>query len=114
MAGQGCVACKGFHFARWGVVDFALKSIDCFAKLLDGGFNGGQLHGMVHQGIVAPLGWGGTDKGFDDVVVGKVEKEVFDRPRACSWEFTVVIDLLRDRSQKVLDAIEESFGRGNI
>ena len=48
MARQGSVDCWGFHFACLRVaVDFVLKSVDCFAELLEGGFDGRQLWGMV-------------------------------------------------------------------
>ena len=50
MARQGSVDRWGFRFAYLSVaVDFILKSIDCFAELLEGGFDGCQLWGMVCQ-----------------------------------------------------------------
>ena len=39
---------------------------------------------------------------------------MLDWPWASLGEFAVVVDLLRDHSQKVLDVGEESFRHGNI
>jgi len=54
-------------------VGFVLKPIDSLAKLLEGIFDDGQLCSVVRLRGVAPLGRGGTNEGFNDVIVGEVE-----------------------------------------